>query len=256
MPTFNSTPRRLLILGGTQEARECASLLSMRTDWQVELSLAGRTQAPRAQPVAVRTGGFGGQHGLCDYLVKQRIDALLIATHPFATQIAANAAAVAHTLNLPTVRLLRAPWQPSSHLQWHRCASIPQAIAQLGVAPRRVFLPLGRQSAALFECAPQHHYLLRSIDPVTPRPRLPHFENVLSRGPFSVEDEQHTMQAHQIEVMICKNSGGMATAAKLEAAQQLGIEILMVERPDVASDILTVSTPENAIAALNNLQRV
>lgn len=252
MSFVDPIPRRLLILGGTQEARECAQLVDRQKRWQITLSLAGRTHTPRAQPVSVRTGGFGGQQGLYDYVIDQRINALLIATHPFAAQIAANAAAVAQALNLPTVRLLRAPWQPSATYPWCTCVSLPEAIQRLGPVPRRVFLPLGRQSASLFESAPHHHYLLRSIDPVVPHPRLPHFENILHRGPFSVSAEHHLMRTHAIDAMLCKNSGGMATAAKLEAAQQLGIEIFMVERPTVATNILTVSTPEAALAALDD----
>ena len=92
---------RVLILGGTTEARRLAERLAGRSDLAVTLSLAGRTAAPAAQPVPVRIGGFGGAQGLADYLSAERIDALIDATHPYAAVISANAAAAAAAAGVP-----------------------------------------------------------------------------------------------------------------------------------------------------------
>ena len=87
--------RRVLILGGTTEARHLAERLAGRTDLAVTVSLAGRTTAPAAQAAPVRIGGFGGVEGLARYLINERVDALIDATHPYAAIMSANAAAAA-----------------------------------------------------------------------------------------------------------------------------------------------------------------
>lgn len=257
MPSSTPPSRRLLILGGTQEARECAARLNMQATWDVTLSLAGRTLHPRPQPVPTRTGGFGGWTGLRAYLEQYTFDALLIATHPFAAQIATHGVLAAKALGLPVVRLLRPAWRPEEGMTWHAYHTLEEAIDALGPPPRRVFMPVGRQAAPLLERAPHHHYLLRSVDPVAARPQVPHFDNVLHRGARSIEEEQQWMEQHAIDAMICKNSGGDAMSAKLVAAHLLSIDVFMVERPCVNAPVDTVDSVATAIALLERMtQRV
>ncbi|MBB4239067.1 cobalt-precorrin-6A reductase [Rhizobium esperanzae] len=243
---------RILILGGTGEARLLAEALAARGDCDILLSLAGRTEKPAAQPVPVRIGGFGGAAALADFLKAGGYDLLIDATHPFAEHISANAAFAAEATGLAAIALCRPEWQRLPDDRWRDVRSIPAAVAALGPSPRHVFLATGRQGAHHAEAAPQHHYLIRSVDPVEPPPALANVDYVLDRGPFTLEGESALLKQHGIDVIIAKNSGGTATYAKIEAARLLGIEVLMVARA-TASTVRTVDTVEAALAAIDHL---
>jgi len=197
----------------------------------VTLSLAGRTQRPLAMPVPVRVGGFGGAEGLEAWLRDQRVAALLDATHPYAARISANAAMAARRAGVPLLVLARPAWEPGAGDDWRQVADVAAACAALGAAPRRVFLALGRQEVAGFAAAPQHRYLIRSVDPVTPPPPMPDVTCLTARGPFALENEERLLDAHRIEVIVCKNSGGTASRAKLLAARARRLPVLMLQRP-------------------------
>jgi precorrin-6A/cobalt-precorrin-6A reductase len=246
----NGMPR-ILILGGTSEARMLAERLAARADLEVTMSLAGRTASPARQPVPVRRGGFGGAAGLADYLVSERIDALIDATHPYANIISANAVAAARKVDVPLVVLQRPPWIAVAGDRWDEVSDAPAAIHALGTAPRRVFVTLGRTEIGSLPGAPQHHYLIRSVDPVDPPLRLPHASYLTGRGPFTEADECALMSAHGIDVVIAKNSGGAATYGKIAAARALGIPVIMVRRPP-AIEARAVETIEDAIGRLDH----
>ncbi|MBN9216972.1 MAG: cobalt-precorrin-6A reductase [Mesorhizobium sp.] len=224
---------RILILGGTTEARQLAGKLAARADFTIMLSLAGRTGSPVAQGVPIRSGGFGGADGLAGYLKETGTDVLIDATHPYAARISANAAAAARMSGVPILALRRPGWEPVDGDRWLEADSVPEAIQALGDVPRRVFLALGRQEVAAFEAAPQHHYLIRSVDPVEPGLAVPDAEYLLARGPFREPDERALLQEHRIDLVVSKNSGGDATYGKIAAARALGIEVVMVRRPDL-----------------------
>src|SRR5262249_58386665 len=155
----------ILILGGTTEARRLAARLAERVDVAVTVSLAGRTTAPAAHVVQVRVGGFGGAEGLGEYLTTERVDALVDATHPYAAIISANAADAAVATRVVLLALRRPPWAALSGDRWIEVADAAAAVQALGEAPRRVFLALGKGKIRTFARTPQHHYLVRSLDP-------------------------------------------------------------------------------------------
>jgi precorrin-6A/cobalt-precorrin-6A reductase len=241
---------RILILGGTSEARLLAEALAAREDCDVLLSLAGRTEKPAAQPVPVRIGGFGGAAALADFLKAGGYDLLIDATHPFAERISANAAFAVETT--AAIALRRPEWQRRPGDRWREVHSIPAAIEALGPSPRHVFLATGRQGAHHAEAAPQHHYLVRSVDPVEPPLALDNVEYILERGPFTLDGECDLLRQHDIDAIVAKNSGGAATYAKIEAARLLGIEVMMVTRAP-ASTVKAVDTVEAALAAIDHL---
>ena len=208
-----------------------AERLASRPDLEVMLSLAGRTASPVHQPVPVRRGGFGGAAGLAGYLINERIDALIDATHPYASVISANAVAAARQADVPFVALRRPPWTAIAGDRWIEVNDASAAMRALGPMPRRVFVALGRQELAPFSQAPQHHYLIRSVDPVDPPLPLPHVTYMTGRGPFSAADDRALMTTHQIDIVVAKNSGGGATYGKIGAARVLGIEVIMLRRP-------------------------
>ncbi|BBU61996.1 precorrin-6A reductase [Methylosinus sp. C49] len=224
-------PIRALILGGTSEARALASRLAGDARLHAVVSLAGRTSAPLASPLPVRIGGFGGVEGLTRYLVEERIERVIDATHPFAARISANARAACAALDLPLLVYTRAPWSPVEGDRWIEVADNAGAIAALGEAPRRVFLTIGRLGLADFLCAPQHYYLIRTIDQPQENDLPPRHELLLERGPFTVESELSLMRASAVDVIVSKNSGGRETYAKIEAARMLGLPVAMVTPP-------------------------
>ena len=243
---------RILILGGTSEARLLAEALAARDDCEVLLSLAGRTEKPAMQPVPVRVGGFGGATALAAFLKAGGYDLLIDATHPFAERISANAAFAAEASGIAAIALRRPEWQRRPGDRWRDVQSIPAAIEALGPSPRHVFLATGRQGAHHAEAAPQHHYLIRSVDPVEPPLALANVDYVLDRGPFTLEGERDLLRQHDIDVIVAKNSGGAATYAKIDAARLLGIEVMMVARAP-ASIVKAVETVEAALVAIDHL---
>ncbi len=238
---------RILILGGTTEARELSARLAGVAGVEATLSLAGRTREPAAQALPVRRGGFGGADGLAGYLRDNGISLLIDATHPFAAQISANAARAAEIGGVALLALSRPEWQPQAGDRWTEVETLAEAAMALGAAPRRVLLAVGRQEVATFEAAPQHFYLVRSVDPVEPVPALPRALYILSRGPFGVADETALVSANAIDTIVCKNSGGDATYAKIAAARDLGLEVIMVRRP-AKPGVPTVSSVAEAAA--------
>lgn len=224
---------RVLILGGTTEARELAGVLAERSELEVGLSLAGRTAAPVRQPVPVRSGGFGGAEGLAAYLTSEGIDLLIDATHPYAAHISANAAAASDRAGVPIIALRRPAWQAGHGDRWHQVDDARQAVDILGAARKHVFLALGRQELLPFEAAPQHAYVIRSVDPIEPGLSLPDATYILARGPFSEAAETELLKKNAIEAIVCKNSGGAATYGKIAAASRLNIPVIMFRRPDL-----------------------
>ncbi|MGR9173296.1 cobalt-precorrin-6A reductase [Rhizobium sp. KDH_Rht_773_N] len=243
---------RILILGGTGEARRLAAELATREEFDILLSLAGRTETPARQPVPVRIGGFGGADGLATFLTEGGYGLLIDATHPFAERISANAAMAAGRTGIPALALVRPEWLPEPGDHWHIVADIPAAIASLGPAPRRVFLATGRQGAHHAEVAPQHFYLVRSVDPVDPPLALADVEYILDRGPFTLEGEIELMRQYRIDAVVTKNSGGTAAYAKIEAARLLGLKVVVIARAPAAA-LTSVETVEAALEAIGHL---
>lgn len=227
--------RRLLILGGTAEARAVAERLAERLagpgGGRVILSLAGVTRAPVLPAgVAVRRGGFGGAEGLAAFLRAESVTDLIDATHPFAARISAHAVAAARAVGVPLIRLERPPWLPEPGDRWREVADLEAAVDALPATARRVFLAIGRQSAAAFARRPEIHYLLRQIDPPAGPPPLPRCTVLSGRPPADPAAEDALLRRHGIELLVVKNSGGPARA-KLAAARALGLPVILVARP-------------------------
>lgn len=232
------------MLGGTTEARELARLIAEDGRFEGTLSLAGMTRSPVPSPLDVRTGGFGGADGLADYLRQNRIDMLVDATHPFASAISANAVAAAAAVGIPCLAVRRPPWEEVRGDRWIRVPDIKSAAESLGEEPRRVFLTIGRKDLGPFRDTPRHSYIVRSVDPPPPDLLPPDATVIAARGPFALADEERLLRDRRIDTVVTKNSGGSATAAKLAAARNLGLPVVMVDRPPPAG--AAVPTVEDA----------
>lgn len=232
---MNSEPTRVLILGGTGDAAALAAQLSVLPGVEITTTLAGRTQHPSVLTGAVRVGGFGGSEGLLAYLKQQRIGILIDATHPFAAQMSWNAAMAASEARLPHLMLVRPEWKKAVGDRWIEVETVEAAAQAIPTNARRIFLTIGRQQLAPFASLTEHWFLMRSIDPPAPDIALPNGELLLDRGPFTLENEIALLKQHRIEAIVSKNSGGDATYAKILAARELELPIVMVQRPTMPS---------------------
>lgn len=239
---------RVLILGGSSEASALARALAGCSSIDAILSLAGRTIAPVSLPLPVRIGGFGGISGLVNYLRAEATDVMIDATHPFAEQMSVHARAAAAQTGIPLIRLTRPAWRAQDGDRWTEVADMRAAAEALGHIPRRVFLTVGRLQLAAFVSAPQHFYLVRTIDPVGPNHGLQTACFLEARGPFTVADEERLMREQAIEVLVTKNSGGTASVGKLEAARRLGLPVVLVRQP--AGGLAAMHDIAEVIAAL------
>lgn len=240
----------VLVLGGTTEARELAARLAASPGVRVTTSLAGRVSRPGALEGEVRIGGFGGADGLARWLREHRVDAVADATHPFATGITANAAGAAASTGVPAVVLRRPGWRPGPGDRWHSAASLAEAAALLPELGRRVFLTTGRLGLAAFAEPAELHFLVRSVEAPEP-PLPPDAEVLLARGPFTVDGERTLLREHRIDVLVTKDSGGEATAAKLAAARDLGLPVVVVRRPPLPDGVRAVPDVASALARLD-----
>ncbi len=221
----------VLLLAGTTEAAELARALHGRAGVRVLASLAGRTSAPGALPCPVRVGGFDGVAGLVEELRAGGHRLLVDATHPFAAQMPRHAAAAATEAGVPRLRLVRPGWQPQAGDDWHRVPDLAAAARRLeALGARRALVTTGRLELAPFAGLAGTHLVVRSIEPLPPE-ALPGATSVLARGPFAVEDELELLAEHDIDVVVTKDSGGRATAPKLEAARRAGVPVVVVDRP-------------------------
>ncbi len=245
---------RLLILGGIGEAVALAQAVADRLpEWEAITSLAGVTNNPVTGPGSVRQGGFGGVPGLTTYLRDEEIDALIDATHPFAATMAAHAQAAARDTGVPRLKLIRPMWPRRSGDRWVETNSPQRAAAELRrLGAQSVLITLGRRDLDAFADLKSMRFVVRMIAP--PREPLPLAvtELVLARSPFTVQDEEALMRVHAIDAVVTKASGGSATRAKIDAARNLALPVVMLTRPPMPEGPV-VETVEDAIVWLRSL---
>jgi precorrin-6A/cobalt-precorrin-6A reductase len=219
----------ILVLGGTAEARELAAALD-DAGVAVVTSLAGRVASPRLPRGEVRMGGFGGPAGLTRWLEEHNVAAVVDATHPFAERISASAARACPAAAVPLLRLERPAWQQRPGDRWHRVADLASAAALLPSLGRRILLTTGRQGLAAFAPIDAAWFLVRCVDPPAP-PLPPRHELVLDRGPYTLGGELALIDRYAIDLVVTKDSGGAMTAAKLGAARERRLPVIVVDRP-------------------------
>lgn len=221
-------PRKILVLGGTGEARELATLL-LEDGHDVESSLAGVTQTRLMPEGKVRLGGFGGEQGLFEYLQNNRFAAVADATHPYAATISKNAYSAARRAGLCYCRLERPAWQAEPADRWIAAASAAEA-ASLLPPGARVFLATGRSGIKPFMARLDLSGLVRMIE-IPPDTIAQGWTLILARPPFAIEAELGLMKKHGISHLVSKNSGGDGSYAKLVAARETKIPVVMIARP-------------------------
>ncbi|MCL9762862.1 cobalt-precorrin-6A reductase [Frankia sp. AiPa1] len=261
-PAPPRAPRRVLLLGGSGEARRLATTLAGDDRVEVLYCLAGRVRDPRIPPASqIRIGGFGGPDGLAALLRTERIDILVDATHPFAARMSASAATAADAAGVPLLLLRRSGWQERPGDDWRRVPSLSAAVDLLdrfvpdpksrpgSDAAARVFLTTGRGDLDLFARLDRPWFLIRCVEaPDGPLP--PRHTVLLDRGPFDVDGERALLRRHAIDLVVTKDSGGAMTAAKLTAARELGLPVVLVDRPAPPAGVDLVDSVDDALGWL------
>jgi precorrin-6A/cobalt-precorrin-6A reductase len=215
----------VLILGGTKEAYTLATALHAE-GIRVATSLAGRTPQPRTPPGDLHVGGFRR-------LDLSPFDAIVDATHPFATRISEAAART----NLPLLRLERPGFAEAPGDDWRRVKDASEAAAALQAD--RAFLTIGHAATAF--AGTEAWCLIRAI--TRPPPPLPRrHELLLERPPFTLEHELALLE--RVDTLVTKDSGG--DTAKLDAARALGVAVILIRRPPAKT--AAVTTVEAALA--------
>ncbi|HMM10048.1 MAG TPA: cobalt-precorrin-6A reductase [Paracoccus solventivorans] len=237
---------RVLLLGGTTEAAAMARALA-EAGVEALYSYAGRTSAPRPQPLPLRIGGFGGAEGLAACLHEGGFTHVIDATHPFAASISRNAVAACAAAGVPLLALERPAWAQAAGDDWTPVPDLAAAAAALPRMPANVFLAIGRQNLDVFAGLP-HRWLLRFVDP-EPVP-LPRASRVVDRGPFTPAGDMALMRDHRIQIVVAKNAGGEGARAKLDAARALRLPVVMVARPAIPARE-TVASVAQAMAWLH-----
>ena len=225
--------RRLLILGGTGESAALAreAVAALESQIEVVTSLAGRTRAPAPVPGEVRVGGFGGAEGLAEYLAHERFDLLVDATHPFAETISANARNACARVGTQRLILARPPWRRRPGDRWIEVDGVAEAAVELADRSGRAFLTVGGRELAHFSPLNGLFCLVRLIEPPASPLPLANYAVVTGRGPFTVAEERRLLAMNRIDIVVSKASGGEATYAKIAAARELELPVILVRRP-------------------------
>lgn len=245
-----SDERVVLILGGTGEAFDLAALIDASPGWRAVTSMAGRTRRPRLPEGEVVFGGFGGPEGLERCLAERGARAVIDATHPFAAQISQNTAWACTKAGVPLLRLDRPPWPVRSG--WRLVSDVGEAARFFRRREERVFLTVGKKDLGKFENAGDSFFLIRTVDPVEDPLPIKNHDLITGRGPFSVEGELQIMREYGITWLVTKNSGGEAGSGKLTAAEQAGVGVCVIERPQFP-ECESVETPTEALRWLCEL---
>ncbi len=235
----------ILVLGGTAEARELAGALDA-AGVPVTSSLAGRVSRPRLPAGEVRIGGFGGPDALARWLTEYGVVAVLDATHPFAERISASAATACAHAGVPLLRLQRPGWSERAGDRWHWVDDLDAAAAAIPPLGERVLLTTGRQGLAAFAGVHDAWFLVRCVE--QPDPPLPaQHQLLLDRGPYTLDGELALINEHRIDLVVTKDSGGVHTESKLDAARERGLPVIVVRRPP-RPNVASVATVADALA--------
>ena len=232
--TMSAMPvKHLLILGGTTEARELARRVSLMMEKKVRVttSLAGRRPTTPSLAGEVRIGGFGGIEGMKTYIAENAVDVVIDATHPFADQISDHANAACAGVPVPRLQVMRPGWRMPPGATVLEVDGLDGGAAILPRVARRVFLTTGQGGLESFSGLDDLWFLVRLMDAPKDPPPLTDFQLITGVPPFTIQGEQSLLTEHDIDTLVTKDSGGEGTEAKITAAAEAGVTIILIRRP-------------------------
>lgn len=239
----------MLVLGGSTEGFEVAELFVGR-GFEVITSFAGRTETRRTPVGFWRVGHFGGVTGLAAYLAVENIALVVDATHPYAASIKQNAAQACFEVGAPIIHVSRPAWRPEDGDDWRLAPTLEAAASLVPRTEGPCFLTVGRMKLAHFAKRHDVSFVIRTVEP--PEPPFDHPKSVIvnDRGPFTLEAERALFEEHRFGSLVTANSGGSGAAAKLVAAREHGVPVVIVDRPPPPSGLVLDSTQEALEMAL------
>lgn len=228
--------KHILILGGTGEARKLAQRINSEIGKRVKIttSLAGIRSSPPNLPGEIRNGGFGGIQGMREYLSKEDVDIIIDATHPF-SKIISNHATIASSSfkdgRIPRLQLIRPLWRIPTSALCIEVDNLEAAANYIKKAPQRVFLTTGIRGLNKFSNIKDLWFLVRLIDHPKIIIPLENFKLIIGRPPYTLENEQDILAQYSIDTLVAKHAGGSSTEAKILAAAESGVQIVLIRRP-------------------------
>ena len=250
---------KILVLGGIAESKLLTQLL-IDQGHQLIYSIVGMVRKPEL-PCPLHMGGFSddkgdnkvdGATGLAHYLIQEKINLLIDATHPYATEISKNAACASQKTGVICWRLERPGWNPKDFSNWHDYDGWPDLLPQIKKF-QRPFFSIGKSALQYIEQKPQHqNWIIRSALPFDDVKGVTQINAI---GPFDLNDELSLLQEHKVDALISKNSGCTRVIEKLNAADQLGIPVFVQRRPELSSVEKSFNQPEEMVSALQNISQ-
>lgn len=231
---------KVFILAGTEDGRQLASAMQKRGH-QVLVSTLTEYGAEIAKKQGLKTR-FGAldENSLRSTLREKEIQVVIDATHPYAQNIHDLARRIAVECNLPYFRWERPPADYSDHPLIYFAANLEEAArlaAQLG---KRIFLSTGSKNLRDWLAIPELNQreifvrvlptsqILSQCEELGLKP----YQIIAMQGPFSLNLNQYLWEQLKIEVVITKESGRIGgTDEKVQACFQLGIPVIILERP-------------------------
>lgn len=229
--------KKILLLGGTAEARQQLPVfiqLLETSEYSLVYSLAGLVRLPKDHPCELIFGGFSQYGGLAAYIEQENIVAIIDMTHPYAEKMSHTAWLVSQQLAIHYWQYQRPEWQPGLDDNWRVFNDRAALFSQLE-NQQSVFLALGQlQEQELgilhsYRQQGQKQYLRVAKEPSY---TLDGLELIIDIGPFDIEQELHLLSDLRVDCLVCKNSGGASSFAKIIAARQLSLPVFMLARPE------------------------
>lgn len=246
---------KILVLGGTRDGLQLADQLSARNIALV-YSVLGRVRVP-TRNYPIRVGGFKRKGGLTNYLQSNEIALLMDATHPYAQNISWQAHESCESAGIPYWRLHRPEWQAQDNDQWFEFSNMDSLIEALA-HKKSVFMSAGQLSEAqtqrLAEFNGQRQFLRTAIKPSHDIPKSMTLMTAI--GPFTQASECELFDRHQFDVVVSKNSGGRATAAKLQVARERSVPVFFITRPSQPNADRTFVSVEECITHMDEWKRL
>lgn len=208
------------------------------------LSEAPRGDARMPQIPLLRR--FDTVEDMRDAMVQGGYTAVLDASHVFDRSVTQQGFGAAKTLGLPYLRLERPAWETDGHPKLHRASDVAAANAMIGQGTR-VFCATGWDSLPEYAGFQGGVLMVRQTRRHTRSAPFPFVELVFGDPPFTAADEQALFKDLKVDMLICRNLGGPASRPKLDAAQALDLEVILIERPLAPQGLPTVADIHTAL---------